>query len=301
LKSGSFSHAYLFVGPKSVGKYTTAIAFARTLLCDDEKGCGVCRDCSSVSKNIHPDFYNQNSVDSIKIKEAREIKSFCSLKPYQAKRRVIVIKDADRLTTEAANSMLKILEEPEGNTVFVLTTSNIKNIMETIISRCQIANFHAVNKKDIQNWLETKGYSEGVEEATHLSMGKPGLALKALESEELRENEELLNSFMKLTERGEYYKKFDFLESIQKREDTSHVLDLFMLYMRDILLAKEGVSDKIVNRKHKEIFVAQAEKYSEGKIKKIMEMLKNIKETLPLGINTKLYLEHMALTMEEGR
>ena len=143
LSSGRIAHAYFFKGPRGSAKDIVALDFARSLLCENAGTgglfCGECRSCLDVEKNNHPDLHiiDKNGA-SIKIKSSHEILKEAFNKPYRMRRKVFLIRDAESMTLEAANALLKILEEPPEYVTFILTSSNPTAIPETVLSRCQV-------------------------------------------------------------------------------------------------------------------------------------------------------------------
>jgi DNA polymerase-3 subunit delta' len=124
ISQNQVAHAYLFLGPKGVGKKTTALAFARALFCSCPIGgdaCGRCRCCQQVSEGNHPDLYLISPTgSSIKIDQVREIQKKAIIKPYQGQRVTFLLELVETMTSEAANCLLKLLEEPNQGVSFIL-------------------------------------------------------------------------------------------------------------------------------------------------------------------------------------
>ena len=147
---GSLAHAYLFVGPPQVGKITLAIDLARALNCPSaESPCGTCRTCQRIGEGKHPDvvIINKNTGrDAKDRKKSTEIsidtirdflQKSSNLPPYEGKFKIYIIDDADLMSVEAANCLLKTLEEPPPHVVIILLTSEEKLLLPTVVSRCQ--------------------------------------------------------------------------------------------------------------------------------------------------------------------
>ena len=148
LRSGRIANAYLFRGPKGSPKDEFALDFGAGLLCDSatpaERGeaCGRCWSCRAVSNHAHPDLFEvEKDGNTIKIKKSHEILREAMSSPYHSTRKVFIIKDAEDLTAEASNALLKILEEPPAHVTFILTAANTAALPETIVSRCQVVPF----------------------------------------------------------------------------------------------------------------------------------------------------------------
>ena len=138
--------AYLFAGPQGVGKRLAAIELAKALNCEAPKdgACGECRQCGRFGRAVHPDLHviePQGATHLIRIDEIRQLLGRVMLRPYMARYQVAILEGADRLTEEAANSLLKTLEEPPAFTRFVLLTDQPSHCLPTIVSRCQRVRF----------------------------------------------------------------------------------------------------------------------------------------------------------------
>jgi DNA polymerase III delta' subunit len=153
LRSGRIAHAYLLRGPAEAPKGDIAYVFAAGLLCDSPTpnglACGQCYSCREVIKRAHPDLYMiPREGTAIRIKRSHEILKEAMSRPFHSKRKVFVLEDAEEMTIEASNALLKLVEEPPSFVVFILTTSNAAAMPETIISRCQVIPFRQVPKRD---------------------------------------------------------------------------------------------------------------------------------------------------------
>lgn len=147
------AHAYLFLGPNGVGKHSTSIEFAKLLNCVSEKkdNCTMCSSCVKIEKNIHPDIFIISAEEGeriISIDKIRELSARLSLKPFEARYRVAII-DAQTLNEESSNALLKTLEEPGPDMVFILIAANASALSDTIVSRCQVVRFRPLSRDDV--------------------------------------------------------------------------------------------------------------------------------------------------------
>ena len=215
---GVLGHGYIFVGPAMVGKRTVAMALGHYL----EKGVfelagaelgheEILQDIKiidlSFMKMLDPDA----SGDSIGIDAAREVKMFLWQKPNTSARRTLIIDNAELLTTEAQNALLKITEEPPASSLLILVTSDIESILPTIVSRLPKIYFGAVPQSAIDQWLigienlpKTKA-----QQLARRSLGKPGIAWRMLHDATFQKNLELAEAFLKTppTTRRDFIKK----------------------------------------------------------------------------------------------
>lgn len=181
------SHAYLFEGPDGVGKCTTALAFAELLLCEAPQGadaCGICNSCRMFRAGSHPDFITiVPDGKSIKIKQIRELRDRLSVASRQGGYTVVLMEDADTMGIEAANALLKTIEEPQGPSVFLLLAESDK-LPKTILSRVQRLYFRPLSEGVMTTLLEGMGDSERMQLAIGLSEGSMTRALSLIEDEE---------------------------------------------------------------------------------------------------------------------
>jgi DNA polymerase-3 subunit delta' len=181
LDTDHISHAYLFLGPTGVGKFTTAIAMARAIILgSDPQGEAYWRE------QVHPDFMLVKKADNktlIGIEQVtRDIEPWLALKPYRADRRVVIIQDAHLLSLPAANALLKTLEEPPAYVVLILVADE-QNLLDTIVSRCQVMKFSSLREQDIETYFVTQGME--AEKALHLArLGQGSIADAVLFAEE---------------------------------------------------------------------------------------------------------------------
>jgi len=166
--SSTCPHAFLFVGSSDVGKFETAINFAK-FLNSDESG--------AIDKGIHPDVYiieklegKKEIVDSQIIDKDKKEGVIYKINnnPISGKFNIIIIKDAELMNKTVSNTILKSLEEPKNNTIFILTTTNKKNILETIISRCLVIDFSLLNKEEAYELIEDKNKKELISDLSSL-------------------------------------------------------------------------------------------------------------------------------------
>lgn len=183
-QTGPAAHAYLLVGPGHGGKFTTALAIGRALLCGAYPPCGNCRQCLLVSHNAHPDLRVLEMPEerkTIPLKDVHEFTEGIALRPLEAGHKVYIIRDADDLSEEGANALLKTIEEPPPRTVILLTALSTSAVPATIVSRCQVLTLRGVAAGDIAAHLvECLNVSQDEALAiARASRGRPGWAILA--------------------------------------------------------------------------------------------------------------------------
>lgn len=246
LEKGLISHAYIFDGPEHVGKTKIALEFAASLLEDRS---------ADVRKNPDLIFVGlSENKDEMVADNIRDLQKSLSLYPYNSKRKVAIIDKAHLMNKTAANSLLKILEEPNQTSVLILLSSDLDKILETIKSRCQVLSFGVVNGRLIKESLSIEG--EEALKILDISLGRPGIAIT------LSENPELLNrmvgyiNILKSFEAGDSFQRIQESEKLYslERDEINRILDIFTFTLRGKMLENisQGVAtDRIEREKNK--------------------------------------------------
>lgn len=235
LQSGHISHAYLFLGAAGVGKYTTALELARAvILSSDPQGEAYWRE------GVHPDFKLIEKADKksmIGIEQVtNEIEPWLALKPYRARRRVVIIKDAHLLSLPAANALLKTLEEPPEYAVIILVADE-NNLLETIISRCQVIKFDSLREEELIAYLTGQGMeATKAGNLARLAQGSIATALLFAE-EEWNEFWERAKDLMESLATGQPSEVFLAAEKIEKQPLI--MVSLLETILRDICVYQQ--------------------------------------------------------------
>ena len=157
LERGNIPHAFLLCGQEGIGKRKTALEFARRLFCLKKTGCGECRACVKLDRGSHPDLVIIEREGSIGIDNSRMIAKEVSEHPFESDKRVIIIDNAETMTMEAANALLKTLEEPPPYNHFFIITSSEREIPMTIRSRCSRIAFSPLAREQLETYFMTGG------------------------------------------------------------------------------------------------------------------------------------------------
>jgi len=195
LHKRAIPHALLFTGIEGVGKRTTAIVFAMACNCtgnitdkkepnteipQQQSPCGCCKTCRRIESENHPDVIFIKPVRGIiRIAQIRSLCQTLSLKPYEAKTRVVIISDAQAMNPESGNALLKILEEPPAHTILILTATQATDLLLTVVSRCFHIRFQPISRKSLENFLR-KSDALSDEEAVIIASMASGSLSKAL-------------------------------------------------------------------------------------------------------------------------
>lgn len=244
------SHAYLFAGPKHVGKATVARWFGKILLCErttEGVPCGACRACVEVEKGVYPDFHYIIPEDTkmINIDAVRGLKAALSKTPLRNSYKIVIIDPAEALGGEAANALLKTLEEPYGKTVFILIAHAPAGIAETIISRAELITFSQVSRTEIMQALPETYSNEQKEFVARVAMGKVGLAL-SMNKETIHERANDEREIARLLA-APSHEQLVSLPRLRERLGDK-MAEYTATILRDILLYKIGRAERMVHR-----------------------------------------------------
>src|SRR5947209_4424864 len=254
-------HAYLFTGPEHIGKSLLAHRFAQTLLCTGDSDpklapqnpCNVCLSCRKVVHGNHPDLHIISKAPDkqfILIEQIRALQSDSARKTLEGRRNIFIIQGAHEMNMQAANCLLKTLEEPEPDVVLLLTVPDPGLLLPTILSRVQQVSMHLLTTSQIRNALEQHWQVESQEAAliAALAAGRMGWAIQAVEDEDLlTERKAQLEALTKLPAVSKV-QRFDIAQKLSAdTEKTRSVLELWLLWWRDMVLAANNCLDLTVN------------------------------------------------------
>lgn len=311
LRGGKLSHAYLFVGPPHVGKMTLAMNLAQALNCQgEERPCGGCPQCQRIARGVHADVQVMGLAGrmEIGIDQIREMQHAASLKPFEGRNRVFIIDGADHLSHEAANCLLKTLEEPPPNVQLILLTVNERLLLPTVLSRCQKLELGPLPGPVIERVLSHRwGVPVGQARVlSRLSCGCLGWAVAAFSDEGLlSERAERLTTLARFTSMGREG-RFAYAAQLanqfsRDRESVQEVLSLWLGWWRDLMLIKGGCGDFITNVDQEAKLYDEAEGYRLGEIKGFAESLQRAMEQLDQNANPRLVLEVLMLAIPKGK
>lgn len=297
------SHAYLFYGPENMGKKSMAKYFALSLICNNNnKPCLECNNCQQFLKNIHPDIIwlrKNEEKKNISIDQIRDLKEKISLSGFTNGYKIVIMVNAEEMTKEAANSFLKILEEPPRKSVIILLANKLNSIPETILSRCQTFKFSPVKKLEIAEVIkkEYKISQKEADEIAALAIGLPGRANKLLR------NKEFFNKFLadqnlliKILE-SDIIGRFKIIKEIIEIDDLNKVVSRWKILIRDLMLSKTNNEELIINQSLKSKIKKIVEKYSFEKINFLAHSLNDLSFYLDQNINARLAFDNFVINI----
>jgi DNA polymerase-3 subunit delta' len=328
LQNNRVPHAYLFHGMRGVGKEALALQLAQALLCtkENDRPCYKCSNCKRISRLNHPDVpfifpapANVNEDDArtviesfvqqpylrrdlwanptIGINRIRELRRSSALKPLEGRGRVVIITEVEKMTTEASNALLKILEEPPVGMTMILITSNINALLSTIVSRCQEVRFELLGDDDIESTLINR-YDQNPETArliARLSLGSFRRALELLEEELTGKREMVIDIFRGiLKDSGTRMALVEKLAAERDKRLVKELLGLTLIWLRDAMIlhcstnSENNSSHRIINADQLETLIKFSNAYDhadyESAISEVEQAIKLIDRNIFLNL-----------------
>ncbi len=313
IAAGRMAHSYLISGPAKIGKATLALDIARAANClSDSRPCGECRQCQRVTSGLHPDvrIIGLEKARSgrlrtlISIEQVREIQRDASLLPYEGRSRVFIFESAERLSGEAANSLLKTLEEPPESVIMILVASDVNAVLPTILSRCRRIDLRPTPTSAVSDFLvERKGVGrERADEIAGLSGGKVGWAVEAADDPTIISRIAESMDGIEATVNGGLTDRFDYAERLSgrfsaDRQGVYAELDLWQSWWRDVLLIGQEKDELVVNTSRKEALASVSGRIP---VESVAATLKAIRRTVFLlerNVSPRLALEGMMMNL----
>jgi len=291
------AHAYLLVGPADCGKTQTALSLAQLVNCESEKSqaCGECEACRKIASGNHPDVHviGNDEMDSIKIEDIRFILSRVQLMAYEGRTKVFIIRNIELMTTDAANALLKTLEEPAANTLMILTTSTKESNLDTIISRCHIVKFFPSSINRIVKLLTDEGLNgQDARFLAHYSQGCLGQTRKLIQQEIIILRRKVLDEMLLNRQNDSFLKDLS-----SNPQETTQALRLLLSFFRDVILLKSGVSKAELAHQGSltevERFAARSLEDLDLIIRQIVQTKELVDEKLNVKMSLSLLREHI--------
>ena len=326
-------HALLFYGPEGVGKDAMAVALTKHLNCLDPP-CHSCSSCLKISKGQHPDVkmmiphpsslkpdeigtimcekarhpYSKTTFTkqaSISIEAVRELQKTIIYRPYEGKRKVVIMSEADKMTLEAANALLKTLEEPPAATLLILTTARPHALLPTITSRCQKVRFDPLKEEEIEKALieRLKADQAKARFASRLAVGNYWRAQEFLDEDIDQLRDEAINIFATGLS-GEMAAIAETAAALTSRfygDELKDVINMALLWARDLILLHEKTDHtEVVNSDRLTVLRAYVERHSFSEIRGWIDALKETLDMIDRNIHQQLALIGLMLQLKKG-
>lgn len=311
VKAGKVSHAYILNGEKGSGKKLLASLFSMSLQCRDREedgdACGRCQSCKQAVNNNQPDIINvtHEKPNTISIDDIREqVNQDITIKPYSSRYKIYIIADADMMTVQAQNAILKTVEEPPEYAVIMLLTENAETLLPTIRSRCVMLKLRNIKdqlvKKYLMEQMQIPDYKADV--CVAFAQGNMGKAIMLAASEHFNEIKEEAVHLMRHMNELELSELMDAAKrSTSYKLEICDYLDVIAIWYRDVLIYKATKNvDRVVFSDQLKYIKERANKSSYEGIEIILDALEKAKSRLRANVNFELTMELLLLTIKEN-
>ena len=309
IKAGKVSHAYIFNGDKGSGKKTLAEAFAMTLQCTSEGDvpCGTCHSCRQAASGNHPDiiYVSHEKPTSIGVEDIRDqLTGDIQIRPYNGKYKIYIINEAEKMTVQAQNAILKTIEEPPEYAVIILLTSNEQSFLDTIRSRCVVLNLKPVSDEQVKQYLmeqiQVPDYQADI--CVAFAQGNIGKAVRLASSEDFTAIKASAMSLIRNVGKMEISEIIDFVKDIQEYKITiQDYLDILALWYRDMVYYKATKDiDGIVFQDELRIIRETVKRCSYEGVEEVMQAIESAKTRLNANVKFVLTMELLFLVIKEN-
>lgn len=331
IAAGHLAHAYLFVGPPQIGKTTLAVRLAQAVNCaQTAPPCGVCRSCVKIERGIHPDVQfigpaeerarhapgqlspeeadarrrKRVRLDLIPIDDIRAMQRSMALAPLEGRWKVALIARAERMTEEAANALLKTLEEPPAHVILALTTTDAGLLLPTIVSRCQALPLAALPRAQVEAALRERwrAPADSARLLAALAGGRLGWAVTALQDPTiLAARQAHLQMLAQVLSQGRA-PRLELAGELaagfaQRRAEVLGILHTWLSWARDLWLVSLGCPEQLVNVDQEATLLAQAQQVDAAGAQTFIQALQDTLRQLDQNVNPRLALEVLMLRM----
>ena len=310
-QGGRLHHAYFLAGPPHVGKLTLATQIAQAMNClsPDDAPCGECEACTRIANGSHTDVHvlaidpeaTEGPKDSIGIKAVRELIAAAHLRPYEGRTRVFIFDQAEQMTNDAANALLKVLEEPPPDVLLLLLSADADRVLPTIKSRCQLIKLHPLPIERVTEILHEQGVAgDQADSIARLSRGCIGWAMDASHDPALlagvHQGIERISGVIEDTLES----RFSYAEALARRfqrdrSEGREELYLWLRWFRDILLVQQGREASIVNISWSDTLRRQANAFTPADAVCWLHLITESIEFLERNANARLALDVLML------
>ena len=304
--NGTARHAYLFAGPPGLGRRSLALRFAQALNCQTPIStgipCGQCRTCKQIESMQYPDLsvvQADSEGGTLKVDQIRDARRSLTLKPYIANYRVALFLRFQQANDNAANALLKTLEEAPSYAVLILTADNPEQLLPTIVSRCEVLRLRPLNIEAVQKELETRGLEIGQAKLiAHISGGRFGYALRLIENDSLLEKrDQRLNDLLTLIP-ATRVEKFAYADKLAKdKESMRQAILIWLSYWRDVMLRTARAESPLVNVDRNMEIEDLADRMDLSSARRVVSNLENTLEKMERNVNSRMLAEVLLLDL----
>ncbi len=309
LSTGKISHAYIINGERFAGKEFIAQIFAMALQCEaaDGKPCQVCHSCKQALSANQPDIIKvtHEKPGSIGVDDIRaQINGDIAIKPYSSPYKIYIVNEAEKMTVQAQNALLKTLEEPPAYAVILLLTTNVNSLLQTILSRCVVLNMKPVSDKLVKEYLmsEMQVPDYKAEVCVAFARGNIGKARQLAASEDFENVKEEALSLLKYVHEMDITEMIGAIKKVSEYKfDVNDYLDILSIWYRDVLLFKAtNDANHLVFREEIQNIRRVAGRTSYEGIESVIQALSKAKSRLDANVNFDLTMELLLLEMKDN-
>lgn len=307
-------HAYLFTGPRHIGKTTLARVFAQSLLCEQPAiaPCGTCRACRLVANGAHPDFRFIQPLDkngqvdridgTLRVEQATELIREVTLSPLESQYRVFLVQDAHTANDSFANKILKTLEEPPDHVILCLTAEDRSLLLPTIVSRCQVLALRPLGQESVREALIERWQTpaDQADLLARISNGRLGWAVSDLDNSQFLNNRRQELEELWTLVKADRVDRLAFAEKLSANRDNQRIFGLFELWTawwRDVLLVQSGCVDSCSNIDQLEELTSEAQTIPASDVRQYLQMLQQLEAYLHHTVNVRLALDVLLLKL----
>lgn len=303
------SHAYILNGEKGSGKKMLASVFAQALQCEEEgqESCGSCKSCRQAESGNHPDIIRitHDKPNSISVDEIRDqLVNDVQIKPYSGKYKIYIMPEAEKMTVQAQNALLKTIEEPPVYAVIILLTSNAPSLLPTILSRCVMLNMRPVSDRQVKKYLmehvQIPDYQADI--CVAFSHGNIGKAVELASSDNFNEIKAAALHLVKNAPKMEIQDIIAAVRAVTEfKVNIEDYLDLISVWYCDVLYFKATRdADGLAFKDQVQVISEQISKCSYEGLEQILEGIQKAKDRLGANVNFDLTMELLFMTIKEN-
>lgn len=309
ISNNRLSHAYIIDGAYGCGKKLLANTMAKTLLCENsnQNPCCSCKSCITFDSGNNPDivYVKSSKSKSIGVDDIRQqIVNIVGIKPYRYDYKIFIVENADTMTVQAQNAILKTIEEPPPYAVFFMISTNFSSFLPTILSRCVLIKLKPIAENEVQNYiLNNFDIDKSIAKVYSVfSQGSIGKAKSIVQSDVFLNTRNRIIQFMVDLKNRDIVEIFEMAKEFEVyKENIDDILDICILWYRDIIIFKtEKCLQYTVQSDKTELISVQASILNHESIFEIIEIIENTKYKLRLNANFLLAIEIMLLKIKEN-
>ncbi|MCV9884615.1 DNA polymerase III subunit delta' [Metabacillus halosaccharovorans] len=308
IRKDRLAHAYLFEGKKGTGKREVGVLLAKSFFCENLQNyepCDNCRNCKRIESGNHPDVHVVEPDGlSIKKGQIQALQEEFSKSGVESNKKLYMIVHADKMTVNAANSLLKFLEEPNANTIAILITEQYHKILNTILSRCQLLSFQPLQPKAIEQTLTDSGIAPPIASLVAQLTNDTEAAFNLSKDDWFAQARlKVIKLYEVLTTRkgqAPLYIHTEWMNYFNDKEKQETGLDLLLYIYKDVLSVQLGNDEHVIYQDIIQQIKQHALQITQRSVTEKVTSILEAKKRLHANVNPQLLMEQLVLTLQEG-